>query len=107
MMCAVVVPAFMIQAPPILLLSGRPVDWVVAPGTATGALGAVATKALARKTGARGLRSILEQVLLDTMYELPTLENVSKVVVDEQMIVADGKPLLIYSDPPKVAGGTA
>jgi ATP-dependent Clp protease ATP-binding subunit ClpX len=72
-----------------------------------GALGAVATKALARKTGARGLRSILEQVLLDTMYELPTLENVSKVVVDEQMIAADGKPLLIYSDPPKVAGGTA
>ena len=71
------------------------------------ALGAVATRALARKTGARGLRSILEQVLLDTMYELPTLENVSKVVVDEQMISADGKPLLIYSDPPKVAGSTA
>jgi ATP-dependent Clp protease ATP-binding subunit ClpX len=67
----------------------------------------VATKALARKTGARGLRSILEQILLDTMYELPTLENVSKVVVDEQMVSADGKPLLIYSDPPKVAGGTA
>src|SRR5204862_298419 len=68
------------------------------------ALGAVARKALARKTGARGLRSILEQVLLDTMYELPTLENVSKVVVDEQMISADGKPLLIYSDQHKVAG---
>jgi ATP-dependent Clp protease ATP-binding subunit ClpX len=71
------------------------------------ALGAVATKALARKTGARGLRSILEQVLLDTMYDLPALENVSKVVVDEQMITADGKPILIYSDPPKVAGSTA
>ena len=71
------------------------------------ALGAVAKKALARKTGARGLRSILEQVLLDTMYELPALENVSKVVVDEQMISADGKPLLIYSDPPKVAGSSA
>ena len=71
------------------------------------ALGAVATRALARKTGARGLRSILEQILLDTMYELPTLENVSKVVVDEQMVSADGKPLLIYSDPPKVAGSTA
>ena len=41
------------------------------------------------------------------MYELPTLENVSKVVVDEQMISADGKPLLIYSDPPKVAGSSA
>src|SRR6267143_1392862 len=72
----------------------------------TPALGAVAKRALARKTGARGLRSILEQVLLDTMYELPTLENVSKVVVDEQMISADGKPLLIYSDQHKVAGST-
>jgi len=60
---------------------------------------------LARKTGARGLRSILEQILLDTMYELPTLENVSKVVVDESMVSADGKPLLIYSDSQKVAGG--
>src|SRR3989449_5844381 len=72
----------------------------------TPALGAVAKRALARKTGARGLRSILEQVLLDTMYELPTLENVSKVVVDEQMISADGKPLLIYSDQHKVAGSS-
>jgi len=72
------------------------------------ALGAVAKRALARKTGARGLRSILENVLLDTMYELPTLENVSKVVVDEQMILADGKPLLIYSDQQqKVAGSSA
>ena len=73
----------------------------------TGALGAVATKALARRTGARGLRSILEQVLLDTMYELPTLENVTKVVVDESMITADGKPLLIYSEQQKVAGSSA
>src|SRR6186713_2891922 len=72
----------------------------------TTALGAVAKRALARKTGARGLRSILEQILLDTMYELPTLENVSKVVVDESMVSADGKPLLIYSDSQKVAGGT-
>jgi ATP-dependent Clp protease ATP-binding subunit ClpX len=71
----------------------------------TTALGAVAKRALARKTGARGLRSILEQILLDTMYELPTLENVSKVVVDESMVSADGKPLLIYSDNQKVAGG--
>ena len=73
----------------------------------TAALGAVAKRALARKTGARGLRSILENVLLDTMYELPALENVSKVVVDEQMISADGKPLLIYSDQQKVAGSSA
>ena len=72
-----------------------------------GALAAVARKALARKTGARGLRSILENSLLDTMYELPTLENVSKVVVEEQMISGDGKPLLIYSDAQKVAGTSA
>ena len=71
------------------------------------ALAAVARKALARKTGARGLRSILEQVLLDTMYDLPALENVSKVVVDEQMITAEGKPLLIYSDQHKVASSSA
>src|SRR5487761_2421640 len=68
------------------------------------ALSAIAQKALARKTGARGLRSILEQVLLDTMYELPTMENVSKVVIDELTVQGEGKPLLIYSDPPKVAG---
>src|SRR5262247_3347373 len=68
------------------------------------ALTAIAHRALARKTGARGLRSILEHVLLDIMFELPTLENVSKVVVDEATIVGDGKPLLIYSDQPKVAG---
>ena len=68
------------------------------------ALSAIAKKALARKTGARGLRSILEQVLLDTMYELPTMENVSKVVIDEATVLGEGKPLLIYSDSPKVAG---
>ena len=68
------------------------------------ALHAIAKKALARKTGARGLRSILEQVLLDIMFDLPTMENVSKVVVDENTIVGEGKPLLIYAEPPKVAG---
>jgi ATP-dependent Clp protease ATP-binding subunit ClpX len=68
------------------------------------ALQAIAKKALARKTGARGLRSILEQVLLDIMFDLPTMENVSKVVVDEGTIEGGGKPLLIYADPPKVAG---
>jgi ATP-dependent Clp protease ATP-binding subunit ClpX len=68
-------------------------------------LSAIAKKALARKTGARGLRSIIEQVLLDTMFELPTLENVSKAVVDEATILGEGKPLLVYSDQPKVAGG--
>jgi len=60
------------------------------------ALRALARKAMERKTGARGLRSILEQVMLDTMYELPSLENVAKVVVDEGAITGDSKPLLIY-----------
>ena len=69
-----------------------------------GALQAVAKKALERKTGARGLRSILENVLLDTMYELPGMDNVSKVVIDENMISGDNKPLLIYADQPKVSG---
>ena len=69
-----------------------------------GGLNAIAHKALARKTGARGLRSILEQVLLDIMFDLPTMENVSKAVVDEATILGEGKPLLIYSEQPKVAG---
>jgi ATP-dependent Clp protease ATP-binding subunit ClpX len=68
------------------------------------ALKAVALKALARRTGARGLRSILEQVLLDIMYDLPSLNNVEKVVVDEGMITGDAQPILLYSDQPKVAG---
>ena len=67
------------------------------------ALAAIAKKALKRKTGARGLRSIIEQALLDTMYELPSAQNVSKVVVDESTISGDGRPILIYSDAPKVA----
>jgi ATP-dependent Clp protease ATP-binding subunit ClpX len=60
------------------------------------ALGAVARKALKRRTGARGLRTILEAVLLDTMYELPSLEHVSKVVVDEAVINGQAEPYLIY-----------
>jgi ATP-dependent Clp protease ATP-binding subunit ClpX len=62
---------------------------------------AIARKALERKTGARGLRSILESVLLDTMYELPGMENVSEVIIDENVIVGDAQPLLIYADQPK------
>ena len=69
------------------------------------AMMAIARKALDRKTGARGLRSILEAVLLDTMYELPGMENVSEVVIDDSVIVGDAKPLLIYTDQPKVSGG--
>ncbi len=60
------------------------------------ALLAVARKAMERKTGARGLRTILESVLLDTMYELPSLENVAKVVVDESVINHQADPYLIY-----------
>ena len=67
------------------------------------ALAAIAKRALERKTGARGLRSIIEHALLDTMFELPSMDNVTKVVVDESVITGEGKPLLIYSDQPKVA----
>lgn len=60
------------------------------------ALEAVAEKAMVRKTGARGLRSIMENVLLDTMYKLPSEENVAKVVVDEAVIKGESAPLLVY-----------
>jgi ATP-dependent Clp protease ATP-binding subunit ClpX len=59
------------------------------------ALRAVARKAMARKTGARGLRTILEQILLDTMYDLPSLENVRKVVIDENVILGGAQPYMI------------
>jgi ATP-dependent Clp protease ATP-binding subunit ClpX len=68
------------------------------------ALHAIAKKALARKTGARGLRSILEHALLDTMYELPNETNVTKVVIDENTITSGAKPLLIYQDQAKASG---
>ncbi|KGJ96353.1 ATP-dependent protease ATP-binding subunit ClpX [Colwellia psychrerythraea] len=60
------------------------------------ALHAIARKAMNRKTGARGLRSIVEAVLLETMYELPSMENVSKIVVDENTIKGESKPIVIY-----------
>ena len=63
-----------------------------------GALRAIARKAIKRKTGARGLRSILESALLDTMYELPTQGNIKRVVLDEAAIDGQGKPLLVYAD---------
>ncbi|MBI3430730.1 MAG: ATP-dependent Clp protease ATP-binding subunit ClpX [Hydrogenophilales bacterium] len=62
------------------------------------ALNAIAKRALARRTGARGLRSIIEHALLDTMYDLPSLKGVSKVVVDNSLINGEGQPLLIYSE---------
>jgi len=70
------------------------------------ALRAIAKRALERKTGARGLRAILELTLLNTMFDLPSMENVVKVVVDEGTITGDAPPLMIYSDQPKVAGST-
>ncbi|MDX3894035.1 ATP-dependent Clp protease ATP-binding subunit ClpX [Pusillimonas sp.] len=62
------------------------------------ALSAIAQKAIKRRTGARGLRSIVEQSLLGTMYELPSLENVKRVVLDENAVQGAGAPLLIYGD---------
>jgi ATP-dependent Clp protease ATP-binding subunit ClpX len=67
------------------------------------ALAAIARKALARKTGARGLRSIMEQSLIDTMFDLPTLDGVAKVVVDEHIIEEGGKPLLVYREQAKAS----
>jgi len=65
------------------------------------ALRAVARKAMERKTGARGLRTIMEHVLLDTMYELPSLENVQKVVIDERAIAGESEPYLVYDSEPE------
>ncbi len=62
------------------------------------ALAAIARKALARKTGARGLRSIMEHSLIDTMFDLPTLDGVAKVVLDEHTIEEEAKPLLVYRE---------
>jgi len=63
------------------------------------ALVAIAKKAMERKTGARGLRSILEEVLLETMYDLPSTESVSKVVVDASVINGESEPMLMYENP--------
>lgn len=69
------------------------------------ALTAIAKKAMERKTGARGLRSIVEVVLLDTMYDLPSNKDVSKVVVDESVIRGESEPLLIYQNSDNQAAG--
>ncbi len=68
-------------------------------------LRAVAKKAMDRKAGARGLRSILEHVLLEVMYSLPSMENVAKVVIDESVILGESEPLLLYRQdtPPQAA----
>ncbi|NAG47425.1 ATP-dependent protease ATP-binding subunit ClpX, partial [Escherichia coli] len=69
------------------------------------ALTAIAKKAMSRKTGARGLRSIVEAALLDTMYDLPSFENAEKVVIDENVINGKSEPLIIYSQPENQASG--
>ncbi len=66
------------------------------------ALAAIAKRAIERKTGARGLRSILEDILLDTMFDLPALENVDEVVVNEEAVSREAKPLMIYADAKEV-----
>ncbi|MGI3168482.1 ATP-dependent Clp protease ATP-binding subunit ClpX [Pseudooceanicola sp. C21-150M6] len=70
------------------------------------ALTAIAKRAIERKTGARGLRSILEDILLDTMFDLPGMENVTEVVVNEEAVTSDAKPLMIYAEAKK-EGATA
>jgi len=67
------------------------------------ALAAIAKKSMNRKTGARGLRTIVENVLLDTMYEIPSAENISRVVIDESVILGDSEPLLVYEPEKKKA----
>jgi len=71
------------------------------------ALTALATKAMDRKTGARGLRSILENALLDTMYELPSMEGVKKVIVDAGVIKDGARPLYIYEESEQKAASTS
>ncbi|MCC6008914.1 MAG: ATP-dependent Clp protease ATP-binding subunit ClpX, partial [Rhodobacteraceae bacterium] len=68
------------------------------------AMVAIARRAIARKTGARGLRSIMEDILLDTMFDLPSLTGVQEVVVKDDAVSGPGKPLLIYSE---TKGGVA
>jgi len=65
------------------------------------ALSAIAKRAIERKTGARGLRSILEDILLDTMFELPGMDEVTEVVVNEEAVTSEAKPLMIYADQKK------
>ncbi|EGV32406.1 ATP-dependent Clp protease ATP-binding subunit clpX [Thiorhodococcus drewsii AZ1] len=67
------------------------------------ALREISRKAMERKTGARGLRTIMEQILLDTMYDLPSMEHVSKVVIDASVIAGENKPFLIYDGVEKQA----
>ena len=68
------------------------------------ALTAISKKAIERKTGARGLRSIMEGILLDTMFDLPSLEGVEEVVISKQVVEGTARPLYIYADRSDRAG---
>ena len=71
------------------------------------ALRAIAKRAIARKTGARGLRSIMEAILLDPMYELPGLEAVEEIVIKREVVEGRAEPLYIYSDRREDVGSSA
>jgi ATP-dependent Clp protease ATP-binding subunit ClpX len=71
------------------------------------ALSAISRKAIARKTGARGLRSIMESILLDTMYELPSMEDAEEVVISGEVVEGDASPLYIYSERREDVGESA
>lgn len=64
-------------------------------------LEAIAQKAIKRKTGARGLRSIIENLLLDTMFEIPNNKNITKVIVDKEVVEKEKSPIIIYQDKKK------
>ena len=71
------------------------------------ALKAIAKRALARKTGARGLRSIMEAILLDSMYDLPAYEDVQEVVINAEVIEGNAEPLLVHAKTAKTADKSA
>ena len=71
------------------------------------ALRAISKRAIERKTGARGLRSIMETILLETMFDLPAMTGVEEVVISKDVVEGDSKPLLIYADRDKQTGKTA
>ncbi|TIS74479.1 MAG: ATP-dependent Clp protease ATP-binding subunit ClpX, partial [Mesorhizobium sp.] len=71
------------------------------------ALSAIAKRAIERKTGARGLRSIMEAILLDTMFELPALEGVREVVISEEVVSGNARPLYIYSEQKEKKGNVS
>ena len=74
-------------------------------GFSEDALGAIARKAIDRKTGARGLRSILEGILLDTMFDLPSMDGVDEVHIDKDVVMGTKDPVRVYAKKDKAASG--